>query len=705
MHRACRYSVFSAVVPAVLTVTLSGCSAQPEETMTLGEWITLLDQKSGIICSENAEPYYFNVPKDSPYFEAVQAAVEWSVLDVSAPFDPDQVLTREWTAYTLMNLSDRDVRGDSNVRIRDLNASAFPKHVSAAVAGGLFTLDKNERFRPKAAVDRNEAMNCLGVITERINHEPDIVKSADYDFSDDIEFTEEAPEETDEENMTALFDRNAEVRAGQYCTSGTGETDAVYRIREVAEDENGIHASIEPAKAENVFESIDAADSFVVDFTTAEIIDEIDGSVIQASADQSADTAENTSAGVYGYVKTHEINGYKISYSVTATGIKAEVTKRTPHGLDVTGNLMISSVKPSYRWKTENGVIRDGFFKMEFQSSENLGAEAESYKKLYGDFSGVDPKNFLGTIRNLFHEKSDAAEITIPLARITVPVPSSPVLTIAMQLQLTVRATGKAQLSLTQDNCIGMEIRDGHMRQISESGMKANASLYADTSILGGVSAGMKLAGMALADIALEAGASAKADAVIHLYDSEQKHTVMKANDIPSDLIDDLADGNENVLTCADITAFKTIDIKLNSTDTLAGRAGLSRTIVLADEDSGTIIPGINGHMENGHYVSKCTRKDRMKTADAGSVIESDQIRIQTYSLIADPGETKEIRITAMPKGYSAKDLVFTSDSPSVASVSGNHITAHNEGAAIIRISTSDGKYTVSCSILVRHTV
>ncbi|MBR4455054.1 MAG: hypothetical protein IKS32_02380, partial [Solobacterium sp.] len=620
------------------------------------------------------------------------------------PFDPDQVLTREWTAYTLMNLSDRDVRGDSNVRIRDLNASAFPKHVSAAVAEGLFSLDENERFCPKTAIDRNEALNCLGMITDRINYEPDIGSTADYDFSDDIEFTEETPLETDEEHMTALFERNADIRPGQYCTAeNSEETEAVYRIRDVAEDEDGIHAEIEPAKAEDVFESIDAENSFVVDFTTAEIIDALDGTIIQAASDNSADTADPASLETLGYVKTHEINGYRISYSVTATGIKAEVTKKTPHGLNVTGNLMISSVKPSYRWKTENGEIRDGFFKMEFQSSENLGAQAESYKQLYGDFSRVDPKNFLGTIRNLFQEKNEAAEITLPLAKITVPVPASPVLTVSMQLQLTIRATGKAQLTLTQDNCIGMEIRDGHMRQISDCDLKANASLYANTSILGGVSADMKLAGMPLADITTEAGATAKADAVIHLYDSEQNHTVMKANDIPSDLIDDLADGNENVLTCADITAYKTIDIRLNSPNTLAGRAGLSRTIVLADENNGAIIPGINGHMENGHYVSKCTRKDREKAKEEGPVVESDQIRIQTYSLIADPGETKEIRITALPQGYSAEDLVFTSDSPSVASVSGNRVTAQSEGAAIIRISTADGKYTVSCSILVRH--
>ena len=704
MRRACRYSVILQAVTAILTTLLSGCAASPAATMTLGEWITLLDQKAGLTFPASQEPYFLNVTESSPYFEAVQTAAEWSVLDRSAPFDPDQVLTREWTAYTLMNLSQRDVKQDANVSIRDLNSSMFPKHVSASVAQGLLSLDSHDRFLPKDPIDRTEALNCLSLIAGRIDHTPgDFEPHLEYEISDDAEFTEETPVELDESLGTAVFHPDSGVEKGQYFIAGDAEhPNAVYQIKETQSEEDGIHAEIEPAKAEEVFSSIDTAETFEVDFTKAKIIDALDGTVIQDS-DDLQDFTSLSAVRTLGYEKTHEINGYHISYSVTATGIRAEVTRKTVNGLEVFGNLQISSVKPSYRWKTENGTIQDGYFTMEFQSSENLGANIASYRKLYGDFSKVEPGNFLGTIRNLFQAHADPADITLPLAKIEIPVPSQPLLTVLMQLELTIRATGKAQLSLSQDNCIGMEIRDGHLRRIGHSNMNAQAMLQADTSLLGGVKMAMKLAGMKIADMTTEAGAKAKADAVVHLYDKKNNHTVLHADDLPSDFVSDLSDGNENVFSCTDITAYKTIDIRFNSADTLAGRAGLSADVVLADEKNGEIIPGLNGHWENGHHVAKCTRKDRIQTKDTGPVVESDQIRIEDYSMILSPGETKSVVIRAVPGGYSMSDLVVESDNPSAAETSGLSVTGKKEGSAIIRIRTSDGKYEVLCSVLVRH--
>ncbi len=703
MRKACSLKFTAVSVCLILAGILPGCSAPAADTISLGEWISLLDQKAGISSYSHSEPYYLNVPKDSPYFEAVQSAVEYSVLDTSAKFDPNAVLTREWTAYTLMNLAERDVKGDQAVQIRDIGKSAFPDHISAAVACGLMDLDSHNRFLPSASMDKEEALQCLSVIASQIDHPALKEPYTELDFMDDLPVTEETATTIDPESGTAEFSKDADVHTGELLVQGNEEApEAVYKITDIKKDDESTTAIIEPAQAEEVIEKAEAADSFSVDFTTAKITDAMDGTVIQ---DPELSESHITPAALkeYFYTKTHEINGYKISYSVKATGVKAEIEKVTPLGMRVFGNLTIASVKPSYRWKMENGTIKDGFFKMEYLTTENLGAEAEMYKKLYGDFSKVDPKNFLGTVQNLFQEKKDGAEITLPLAKIEVPVPSSPVLTILMQLQLTLRANGKAQLTLSQDNSVGMEIRDGVMRDINHTDMKAEGYLRANTDLLGGVNMAMKLAGMKIADITAEAGATASVDSIAHLYDSTGGHTIMKAGNLPADLVDEMADGNENVLTCADIRAYKKADLKFNSEGTLASRCGLSKTIVLADEKTGTLFPGLNGHMENGHFVDHCTRTDRLPKTDTGSIVESDQIRIASYSLIADPGETKEIIVKALPKGYSLSDLIVTADDTSVASASGTRITANKEGSTIIHIQTSDGKYDISCSILVRH--
>ncbi len=706
MRKACSRNIGSILcVLAILTGILSGCAGAQPSSMTLGEWITLLDQKAGISAFSQAEPYFLNVSKESPYFEAVQSAVEWSVLDTGTPFDPEAVLTREWTAYTLMNLSERDVKGESSVKIRDISKSAFPKHVSSAVASGLMPLDDNDRFEPRKAIDRETALACLSAVCAGINHREIQDPHNEITFDDAAVFTDEVPEEINAEEGTASFSEDADIREGQYLTAGDpAHPDAVYRITEVNKTEEGKTAAIEPAAVEEIVESIDAAESFSVDFSTARIVDSMDGMVIQDFAEETA--GENglrlMAKKNEGTTKTHNVNGYQITYSVKPTGVRVLVEKETKGGMMITGDLTVSNVRPSYIWKTENGKIRDGYFRIDFIASENLGADIASYKELYGDFSRVDPQNFLGTVRNLFQEKQNCAEITLPLAKITVPVPNAPVLSVDMQLQLTLRAYGKAQLTLSQDCTVGMEIRDGNMRDISRCDMKAQASIEAKTGILGGVNIAMDLAGMGIADVTTEAGGEAGVSSILHLYDKEGNHT-SASTDVPPDILNDLSDGNENVFACADISAYKTIDIKLNSPDTLAGRNGLSTTIVLADEKNGALIPELNGHYENGHKVAKCTRGERIKPKDTGPVVESDQIRIDSYSLIADPGQTKKIKVTALPKGYTVKDLVVTSLDPSVASAKGTSVTAVGEGSTIIRIRTKDNKYEISCSILVRH--
>ena len=88
-----------------------------------------MDEKAGIHQFHQEAPYYMNVGKSSPYYESVQAAVEWSVLDPSNAFDPSADLTREWAAYTLVNLKDSNFKQENNTGIRDLSKSRFPRHV------------------------------------------------------------------------------------------------------------------------------------------------------------------------------------------------------------------------------------------------------------------------------------------------------------------------------------------------------------------------------------------------------------------------------------------------------------------------------------------------------------------------------------------------------------------------------------------------
>ena len=677
--------------------------------MSLGDWIALMDEKAGIHQFNQEAPYYMNVGKSSPYYESVQAAVEWSVLDPSNAFDPSADLTREWAAYTLVNLKDLNFKQENNTGIRDLSKSRFPRHVSAAVASGMLRLDNHNRFLPTRAMEKQDALALLEQVVSSINRRTYEEPTFEFEWNDDVDINEQdLPEEINEEEGTATFSKEAEVEPGQYIHAypGTPE-ETLFKVTDVEEQEDGKKvAKIKQAELEDIFESFSSSDTFTIDFSQAEIIDPYDGSVIQAAP---TSYTENTALSLMAagrekeYSRTEKIRGYTISYSVSATGMKAEVSKETKDGMEVFGNLTVTDVTPTYKWDMKNGRIDDGYLRVDFRSIESLGAKAESYKEMYGDFSRTDPRSFLGTVKNLFQSKQDAKEIELPLAEIHVPVPSAPALTVSMTMQLKIGASGRAELTLTQDHSIGMEIREGQLRTISDCKAKGEALVRGNTSLLGGVKLAMNMLMLDIGDITAEAGARADVNTIVHLYDKKGNHAVMADSEVPSDLVDDLSDGNGDILACADINAYKTANLSLNSSKSLLGKLGLSKSVPLIEESKSPLIPGMKTHMENGHFVDQCTRGDRLKPNENEKIVVSDQIRIAAYSMIANPGETKEIQVIALPKGYSLSDLHYASDRPSVASASGPTVHAVSEGSAIIHITTKDGKYAVDCTILVRQ--
>ena len=118
--------------------------------------------------------------------------------------------------------------------------------------------------------------------------------------------------------------------------------------------------------------------------------------------------------------------------------------------------------------------------------------------------------------------------------------------------------------------------------------------------------------------------------------------------------------------------------------------------------DKGDQIFGNKTHIENGIFVSKCTRKDRPKTSEPTSgELDTNKILLEKYSTVIYVNETYTVPIKALPKGYSQKDLIYRTSKPDVASVTDGVINGLSQGASEITISTSDGKYYAALNILV----
>lgn len=693
MRRICRHSL---VLLAVFLLVLSGCSPRVQETLTLGEWLQTLQEQAGIQNSLQSRPYFLNIPETSPYFEAVQALTDYQVLEPGHALDPEETLNRDWTAATLINLSGLEL-SEKNTAIRDLGKSEFPRQVSTAVSSGLMSLNSQDCFCPDQAIEKAEALDCLSQIISYINTPEIPDEPAEITYQDDLDICTEEPLVLDAENLMAQYPADAGIQAGQYLQDPS--TGSFYRAEEILPSEEGLEVRLSEADPQEILDTVHASGSFDVDFSQVEV-EGLEDDALSVCPDAPLSWMAAGSSLKQGSVSLPA--GYTLRWKITSAGLQMQVSKALPAGSKFIGLLALNSIHPSYQWDMEEGQIEHAYFRVDFSTIESVSLSSSHYRSRYGDFSQLPAKDFLSTVQKFFRREDEIAEVTVPICTLKIPIPDVPMLEITARLQLKLYASGKASLVLTQDHALGMEIRHGAMRQINAHSCRHNASIGASAGALAEVLFGLNMKNLKLADVGCQTGAKADMKSTLHLYAADGTHTTAAA-DLPASFLSDAAAGNGNVLVCSDLHAYWMLRVVLNSSRTLCGRLGLSQTLQVLDEENASLFPALDNHMENGHFVPHCTRGERAAPLPSATPLTTDAIRIEDYSIILSAGETESIVITGLPAGYSQADLVFVSSRPAVAAVDGSgRVQALQSGSSIIRISTADGKFTVSCNILVR---
>ena len=102
-------------------------------------------------------------------------------------------------------------------------------------------------------------------------------------------------------------------------------------------------------------------------------------------------------------------------------------------------------------------------------------------------------------------------------------------------------------------------------------------------------------------------------------------------------------------------------------------------------------------------FVKECTRKDRKKKVQYEEIAVSDKIRLERYALAVPVNGYRQINVTGLPEGYSVSDLIYESRDTDTAVVSSNgRVTGKVSGSCEVTVTTNDGKYSISLSVLVK---
>ena len=660
--------------------------------MTNGEWLTELTAQAGITYYQQEEPYFLNITSNSPYFTVVQSSVEWEVLNPSKAFNPSATLTREMVAYTLMNIISRTHEGFSDT-IKDLQDCSYPDQVKAAVASGLMSLDERQRFRPKDQISKEEAFGYLAQVIDIVNNRKFTDTQTTVQLKDDVQFADDEPKQFDEEGLTALFESDSSIRNGMYIVYD----DTYYRVVNCEYTNQGILTTLEQVNMEDVIEQFDIQGGTDLEFNHAKIVDG-NGNVVQEGTEQSHSLSLMSTSLIN---HTFEINGFRIALKGTTSSLHAEVSKQLQVGGLLYANAALDNLHIQYKWDKDEDRIQYGYLKADFTTSENIGLRNGMYKELYGDFSKLNPKDFISTVQNIFQTKQEVITDTITLCTVKIPMPNAPMVSVVMKLNLNIYATGKAELSFVQNHVLGCEIRNGNMRSISDHSKKATASIRAETGITLGTNLALHAFNQNIMDAEIDAGAKGYFHTKTYLYNEEGKAESFDI-DVQPDLVEELSEGNPDIKVCTELNAYWLCNLKLNSSNSLAGRFGFSRNIPILSESNAPLFPKGKVTYENWMSVNHCSCEDREKVPNVEAIQVKKRITLKDYSLISGVGVSTRIQVTGLPEGYTVEDLIYISKNTDIAEVSSaGEVIGKKSGGTDIVIQTKDKKHLVHCHILV----
>lgn len=692
MHPVFSIRKFAVLLVLCMLVPFVGCKKKVTDTMTNGEWLTELTAQAGITYYQQEEPYFLNITSNSPYFTVVQSSVEWEVLNPSKAFNPSATLTREMVAYTLMNIISRTHEGFSDT-IKDLQDCSYPDQVKAAVASGLMSLDERQRFRPKDQISKEEAFGYLAQVIDIVNNRKFTDTQTTVQLKDDVQFADDEPKQFDEEGLTALFESDSSIRNGMYIVYD----DTYYRVVNCEYTNQGILTTLEQVNMEDVIEQFDIQGGTDLEFNHAKIVDG-NGNVVQEGTEQSHSLSLMSTSLIN---HTFEINGFRIALKGTTSSLHAEVSKQLQVGGLLYANAALDNLHIQYKWDKDEDRIQYGYLKADFTTSENIGLRNGMYKELYGDFSKLNPKDFISTVQNIFQTKQEVITDTITLCTVKIPMPNAPMVSVVMKLNLNIYATGKAELSFVQNHVLGCEIRNGNMRSISDHSKKATASIRAETGITLGTNLALHAFNQNIMDAEIDAGAKGYFHTKTYLYNEEGKAESFDI-DVQPDLVEELSEGNPDIKVCTELNAYWLCNLKLNSSNSLAGRFGFSRNIPILSESNAPLFPKGKVTYENWMSVNHCSCEDREKVPNVEAIQVKKRITLKDYSLISGVGVSTRIQVTGLPEGYTVEDLIYISKNTDIAEVSSaGEVIGKKSGGTDIVIQTKDKKHLVHCHILV----
>ncbi len=144
-------SLFIILTMSTGLISLSACGKVDIQTISVGDFTSLVVDKFGIETYQSEEPHVASVGTDSAYFTAVQGAYEWNIIEDEDDYNVSSNLSKEYCALMLTRaINASETEGKTNEEVTQM-----------AKDKGYITYDYRGRKDGKRAVSADEAKASL----------------------------------------------------------------------------------------------------------------------------------------------------------------------------------------------------------------------------------------------------------------------------------------------------------------------------------------------------------------------------------------------------------------------------------------------------------------------------------------------------------------------------------------------------------------
>ena len=726
----------------IMTITLSsilslgGCSSKKQSTLSLGEWLVMLNSSFGMDSYNSDTPYFDNVSESNIYFDAVQIAVEWDVIDTTQKIDVNKALTWCDALMTLVNAS--------VFRAYTMNSE---EKLDYALANFDCKIDKK---KVNNIIEPYDAVALLAQVQQQWTNRTYDTPIEEVKFADSVKELSDVTDYKIENNTVMLRGEEAgDIAAGDVYVINGEDGLQVFKAEKVTEQDGNIYIenSDEDLFITDVVENMFVQETIIPSVDNMVLYDaygnRIGGNGLSEVGYKASDTGIllALAAGSGGMINSlslpkettkFEYGDYEIELGYEFSDDLSVKVKIKDKSTDFSYSFEIKDIKATPEVDVSFFKIKSASLKVDYSTKSAFSFEPESkdiIDLVAAPYNNGNGKGLTNILKSTVKKSSAKGAKTIKIGSLNLAGYGA--VRICLDINLNVSVDGKISITLSTTNTQGVEYKNGNIRFISKEARERSISAEAKIEATMSIGPSLYCAGLKTRLIGFDGifGVGAKASGKVQLVDPE-KHLIEMIKDdsyttsadeallqktitTTADVIADIAKtqggeytpGDDEVKlhleTCVDVIGYGILKLEVSKDSQICKLFDIkSKTFTFMDEHNGAFY---HAHIEDfkfdegfanakwgsdAYKLELCTKKfkpfdeadeEENETAeeesiqnDDGSIVEGKYISLSQLGVSLYEGEQYSVGIETLPEGYSLADVKYSVQDTSVATVDSN---------------------------------